>query len=210
MARLNIVFDFGAVLFGWEPSAIVREAFPAQTQTQWQADQLGRSIFSHADWQSFDAGSVSQAEVVARITQRTDLPLHAVRTMVEQIGHRLPPIADSVAVLRQLRERRDVGEDIGLYFLSNMPEPYARVLEAKHDFIGWFDDGIFSADIKLIKPDLAIYHYATQQFNLAGADTVFIDDSLANIVAARSHGWRGVHLPQPHGLRSSLFDEIGF
>jgi FMN phosphatase YigB (HAD superfamily) len=38
---------------------------------------------------------------------------------------------------------------------------------------------------------------------------LFIDDSLPNIEAARAHGWRAVHLPQPHALRVKLFGEIG-
>jgi putative hydrolase of the HAD superfamily len=210
MARLNIVFDFGAVIFGWEPSVLVREVFPQLSSTDAQAMQLARSIFSHDDWHAFDAGRLSAHEVVSRTQQRTALPLQALRELVDSIGHRLTPIVDSIAVLSELSAKRQAGADIKLYYLSNMPEPYARVLEKKHAFIDWFDGGIFSGDVKLIKPEPRIFQLATQRFGLpAGSQTIFIDDLQTNIDASIAHGWRGVHLPRAHELRSKLFNEIG-
>jgi putative hydrolase of the HAD superfamily len=209
MAPLNIVFDFGAVLFGWEPHKLVRAYFPALTDSDEAAQQLARRIFHHADWQSFDAGLLAEADTVARLQARTQLPLAALRQMVADIGVKLPPLPGSVALLAQLRARRDAGEPLELFFLSNMPEPYARVLEKKHDFIGWFKDGIFSGDVKLIKPDAAIYQLCDQRFGIAGQNTLFIDDSLPNVHAARAHGWRAIHLPQPEQLQRLFSEETG-
>ncbi len=210
MARLNIVFDFGAVLFGWEPSVLVREVFPQHASTDTEATQLACSIFSHVDWHAFDAGRLSADEVVSRTQLRTGLPRQALDQMVGSIGQRLRPIPSSVAVLAELRAQRDAGADIKLFYLSNMPAPYARVLEVAHDFLGWFDGGIFSGDVQLIKPHPDIFHLASQRFALqAGSQTVFVDDLQANIDASIAHGWRGVHLPHPHELRHRLFNEIG-
>jgi putative hydrolase of the HAD superfamily len=209
MARLNIIFDFGAVVFTWEPHNVVRKFFPEHASSDVQAKTLANSIFSHADWQAFDAGRVTTLALLDELHLRTRLPWQSLHAMVAHIGPHLEPIAEAVAVLDQLRQQRDAGQDIKLFYLSNMPEPYARTLEQRHAFIQWFDDGIFSGDHKIIKPDLAIYKLANQQFGIAGQDTVFIDDSLPNIEAAQAHGWRGVHLPQPHALRAKLWDEIG-
>lgn len=206
---MNIVFDFGAVLFTWEPRTLARQFFPAQAGTDADAAALAKSLFSHDDWQAFDAGLVSAHTLVARIHARTALPVQVLHDLVAHIGPHLAPIPDSVAVLHGLRQRRDAGEPIRLFYLSNMPQPYARILEAKHDFVGWFDGGIFSGDVKLIKPDAAIFQLASERFGLQGPDTVFIDDLLGNIQAARAHGWRGVHLQQPADLRHGLQGEIG-
>jgi putative hydrolase of the HAD superfamily len=211
MAGLNIVFDFGAVVFGWEPSTLVREAFPQHASTDAQATQLARSIFSHGDWHAFDAGTLSADEVVNRTHLRTALPLQLLDELVGSIGQRLRPLPDTVAVLGELRAQREAGADIKLFYLSNMPAPYARVLEQKHDFMGWFDGGIFSGDVQMIKPDPRIFHLATQRFGLqTGSQTVFIDDLQTNIDASIAHGWHGVHLPRAHELRHRLFNKIGF
>lgn len=209
MPRLNIIFDFGAVVFAWEPQKIVRQFFPEQTGSDVQAQLLARSIFAHDDWQRFDAGRVTATDLVGKLHARTQLAAQALHAMVAHIGPHLEPIPDAVALLQQLRQQRDAGRDIKLFYLSNMPQPYARTLEQRHAFIQWFDGGIFSGDHKIIKPDAAIYQLATKRFGIAGQDTVFIDDSLPNIEAARAHGWRGVHLPEPNALIIKLNHEIG-
>ena len=214
---MNIVFDFGAVLFGWQPAHIVRQHLPQHVTDDASAQALGKAIFSHADWQAFDQGLISEQAVVQRTSSRLALPSSQVASMVALIGEQLSVIPTSLAVLQQLRDRRDagegegmgMGESIRLYYLSNMPEPYARALERNHAFLQWFDDGIFSGDIELIKPDPAIYAAATQRFNLQGQTTIFIDDSLPNVQAAQAHGWRTVHLPSPEQLPSKLSEEIG-
>ncbi len=209
MQTLNIVFDFGAVLFTWQPRVLVRQVFPQHANTDVQAAALAHDVFSHADWRAFDGGLISQPEVVQRTHARTGLDAQALHTMVDGIARRLQPIDTSIALLDELRTRRDAGEPIKLYYLSNMPEPYARVLEQRHSFISWFNDGIFSGDVKLTKPDAAIYALASQQFELVGTHTVFVDDLQANVDASRHHGWRGVHLPDPAELRAKLLSEIG-
>jgi putative hydrolase of the HAD superfamily len=208
MARLNVVFDFGAVIFAWEPHKLLVPVFPQHAGTPAQATALAKQVFSHADWQAFDAGLVSQAEVAQRTHQRTGLDLPTLTQMIDGIGRQLQPIASSVAVLSDLRARKQAGADIGLYFLSNMPAPYARVIERSHAFMDWFDDGIFSADVKLIKPDSAIFEQASQRFDLQGGRTVFVDDMQANVEASVAHGWHGLHLHTPGELHRLLHGQI--
>jgi putative hydrolase of the HAD superfamily len=111
-------------------------------------------------------------------------------------------------VLADLHALKQAGADIGLFYLSNMSAPYARVLERKHTFIDLFDDGIFSGDVQMIKPEAAIFELATQRFGLQGSNTVFIDDQQANINACIAHGWQGVHLTMPVELRGLLSAQI--
>ena len=59
--------------------------------------------------------------------RRLALPQANLATFMSGIGERLTPIADTVDWLARLRERRDRTGDVRLYFLSNMPEPFARV-----------------------------------------------------------------------------------
>jgi putative hydrolase of the HAD superfamily len=200
---MNIVFDFGAVLLDWRPAQVVRDHFPNQVSSDEDAARLGQTIFGHPDWQAFDAGLLSTADIVSRTQARVALPREALAHMIERsIPERLTPILSSVDVLSRLRAPRDAGQ-CKLFFLSNMPAPYARVLESLHDFIGWFDDGVFSGDVKLAKPDPAIYALCDERFGLEG-DTLFIDDHAANIAAAQMHGWQTIHLTRP----DMLFEQI--
>jgi putative hydrolase of the HAD superfamily len=189
----SVVFDFGAVLFGWHPDLLLAEQFPHRAGTPEAAKALAQDIFHHADWHAFDCGTLALEQVAERTALRTALPLPEMTMFMAGIGDRLAPLPESVELLAGLRERRTLAGDVRLYFLSNMPAPFARTLERRHHFLNWFDGGIFSADVRLIKPDPAIYELLETRYRLDPARTVFIDDLAANVAVAQARGWRGVH-----------------
>jgi putative hydrolase of the HAD superfamily len=202
----NIVFDFGEVLFSWNPPALIKQFFPELATSEQAAATLGKQIFGHPDWLSFDQGLLSLEQIMQQTTARLGLPAASVEALMAHQGERLQPIAGNVELLRQLAAKRDAALANGqtppfrLYFLSNMPAPYSRVLEQRHAFIGWFDGGVFSGDALLVKPDAAIFQLLQTRHALEPAHTVFIDDSALNTQAASALGWTGLHLPTPSDL----------
>ena len=205
---MNIVFDFGAVVFSWRPNDIVRGMIPEQAPTEEAARRLAGDIFHHGDWQDFDRGTMDQADVVDRAVLRLGLPQPAVQALVAAIPQHLAPIPDTVDLLTRLRERRDARGDIRLYYLSNMPAPYARILEQRHPFLQWFDGGMFSADVRSIKPQPEIFRMLEARYALVPERTVFIDDLPANVEAARAHGWRAIHFESAAQLEPMLADHL--
>ena len=203
---MNYVFDFGAVLFTWKPLDLVAEYFPALAPNPAQAGHLAHQVFGHADWHAFDRGSASMEETIDRTAARLGLEREALTLLVESIGDRLVPIADTVALLQRLHAQRQMPDAraVKLYFLSNMPAPYARSLERLHGFLADFDGGIFSGDVLLIKPEPAIYQLLQTRYALEPAKTVFVDDLLANVQAAQALGWHGIHFQTAAQLAREL------
>jgi putative hydrolase of the HAD superfamily len=200
----NVIFDLGAVLLSWEPVALVQAQFAQHAPTAEAALALARQMFHHEDWLGFDRGTHSLDDAIGRMALRLSLPADRLGDVLEPMGERLEPIAVTIELLGHLRARRDAGEPLRLYYLSNMPEPYARVLESRHDFFRWFDGGIFSGDVRMIKPQPGIYELMAGRFGLVAAETVFIDDSLANVQAARDLGWNAIHCERPSALPMQL------
>ena len=54
--RMNIVFDLGAVVIGWEPARLLQTRFPERAPDPEAASGLARAFFHHPDWQDFDRG----------------------------------------------------------------------------------------------------------------------------------------------------------
>lgn len=207
---MNIVFDFGAVLFTWRPVEIVAQVFPERAASEAQAQQLATALFGHEDWHDFDRGLVSADAVTERTAARLGLDHSTLHTLVRGIGDRLQPMHDTLAVLQAMLRKRDAGEGVsGVYFLSNMPEPYARVLEQQYAFVQHFDGGIFSGDVRLSKPDARIYQALQSRYALAPERTVFVDDLRTNIDAARALGWKGIHFTSAEQLAADLHQEHG-
>ena len=203
---MNIVFDFGAVLFTWRPVDLVAQYFPALATTPAQAGHLAHEIFGHADWNNFDRGTLAMEVVVDRTAQRLGLDPAVLNDFVQHIPDQLIPMPDSVALLQQLHTQRSAaqGQAVRLYFLSNMPMPYARILEQTHAFLACFEGGIFSGDVKHIKPEPAIYQLLQSRYALEPSQTVFIDDLLGNIQAAQAQGWQGIHFKSAAQAQAEL------
>lgn len=201
---MNLIFDFGAVLFTWQPALLLERRHAAWVEQHGGARALAQAFFGHPDWEAFDRGSSEQSEVVLRTSQRLSLPHDDVARLVQSIAPNLTPMPGTLALLQRLVRRREQQDDLKLYFLSNMPVPYARTLEDLHDFIEWFDGGIFSGDAGHIKPEPAIYQLMQERYGLDPQHTIFVDDLPANVQAARAQGWQAIEFRSPQQLTLEL------
>jgi putative hydrolase of the HAD superfamily len=187
----TVVFDFGAVLFQWQPLRLLQETVPDLAPDEASARRVAAQIFEsftpESDWARFDLGRIAEAELAERIAARIGVQPEQVRRVIDGIPPHLLPQAPTVALLKRLKAAGH-----RMFYLSNMPHPYADHLERCNDFVADFQDGIFSARVGLMKPHAAIFELAERRFGLVPADTVFIDDHAGNVQAARSRGWQAV------------------
>ncbi|MFZ5550340.1 MAG: HAD family hydrolase [Pseudomonadota bacterium] len=196
-----VVFDFGRVVFDWQPEALLSRVLPHRAHSAEAAVHWTAQIFQsyQGDWGDFDAGRVEVPALVSRIAGRTGLGEHEVQAVVDAAPASLTPLAGTVALMARLK---DAG--LPLYFLSNMPLPFAEHLERSHDFMGWFAGGVFSSRAKVNKPSRAIYDHALQQFGLPAPQVLFIDDHGPNIEAAQALGWQAVQFTGDVALEREL------
>jgi putative hydrolase of the HAD superfamily len=187
--KKHIVFDFGGVVFQWRPHEVLRRTLPHRVVDEAAAHQLVADFFQNysGDWGSFDRGTIEIPELAPRIAERLGFELGEVRAVIDAIPGELEAQADTVELLHRLHDRGH-----RLYFLSNMPEPYAVHLESTHEFFSRFTDGVFSSRVKLIKPEPEIFEVATRRFGIEPSQTVFIDDMAKNVEIARAHGWHAI------------------
>lgn len=186
-ARPRVVFDFAGVLFHWKPMALLQRLLPEYAKDEASAAHWAAQIFQGytSDWAEFDRGTIEPEPLIERIAARTGLAHALVETVVDAVPHSMHALPASVALVEQLHA---LGEP--LYFLSNMPSPYADVLEQANPFLRCFQDGVFSARVQLIKPEPAIFAFAAQRFGRPPDQLLFFDDVPANVAAARAAGWQ--------------------
>jgi putative hydrolase of the HAD superfamily len=185
-----LVFDFGRVVFRWRPEVLVTTHLPQRATDSEAIRHWVAEIFQDyaGDWGDFDRGVVAPADLARRIAARTGADVSEIAAIIAAGPQELAPLADTVDWLRRLH-----AQGRPLYYLSNMPEPFAAHFERTHDFMGLFESGVFSSRVGLIKPDAAIFEHAARVFGRAPADLLFLDDHPPNIVAARAAGWQAVH-----------------
>jgi putative hydrolase of the HAD superfamily len=189
MTAEAIVFDFGRVVFDWQPEALLARVLPRRASSPEAAAHWVEQIFQsyQGDWGDFDRGEIDIPVLVARIAARTGLHEAEVQAVVDAAPASLTPLPGTVALIERLKRagRR-------LHFLSNMPAPFAEHLERSHAFMAWFDGGVFSSRAKVNKPAAAIFDQAIRQFGLTAERVLFIDDHGPNVEAARALGWQAL------------------
>ncbi len=90
-----------------------------------------------------------------------------------------------VGEIRKLRRRYKTG------LLSNAYSDLRKWIE-EWKITDAFDTLVVSAEVKMMKPDPAIYAYTLKQMGVQPHASVFIDDVPANIEAARTAGMQGI------------------
>lgn len=179
----NIIFDMGGVLIRFDPPHFISRL----GITGEDADLLHREVFRTVEWVKLDRGTLTEEEAVSRMCSRLPEHLHEAAAKLVAMWDR--PILPFEGMAELIGELKAAG--YGIYLLSNaftrQHEYWPRVPGNEH-----FDGTLISADVKLIKPDHAIYHLMLETFGLKGEECVFIDDLPTNIEAAVDCGINGI------------------
>ena len=193
----TIVWDFGGVLFRWDPAALIARTLPHRITAEHTPQHWKQQFFLsyQGEWGYFDRGTITEAAMVPRIADRTGLTTAEVQAVVDAVPAELQPIEGSVRLLQALHARGH-----RLHYLSNMPAPLADHLQREHAFLTLFKSGIYSSHVRLTKPDAAIFTLARQRFGGDPEATLFIDDHPENIEAAQRHGWQARLFTGPDAL----------
>ena len=93
--------------------------------------------------------------------------------------------------------------------LSNMPSDMVEYLRRNFPWMKNFDHQIFSAEVRRIKPEPAIYEHSLHALKVPASEILFVDDRDANLEQARADGMRGIRFQSVHQLRDDLH-ALGF
>lgn len=187
----TFIFDLGGVVLNWQPAQLLLTHLPDRLKSADQASRLADEFFESfrpgGAWAEFDRGALSVDEVARQIAMRTMLPREAVAAVMRGIPAHLQLRDDTAGLIRRLK---DAGHR--MVFLSNMPEPYIQHAQRQLDSLDVFERGIYSSNIKMVKPEPEIFALAQRDFGCVPADCVFLDDNAANVDAASRAGWQAL------------------
>ncbi len=93
--------------------------------------------------------------------------------------------------------------------LSNMPVDLAAHVQRHFGWMDKFTVRIFSAHVRLVKPDPEIYRHTLRSLDAMAAQTLFVDDREANVKAAAALGMHAIRFRSVVQLRDEL-KTLGF
>ena len=185
---MNIVFDLGGVVVRYDRTALLADLYvdPAIHAA------VSAGIEEHLNWTEMDRGTLPEPEAIARAAQRSGVSPSEFARFMERMAVAWTPIPETVDLLYRLRAKGHP-----LFCLSNMHPASTAFLERALTFWDVFAGRVISCRVGLCKPEPAIYAHLLERYELAGPETVFIDDLEVNLAAAREFGIRTIRFENP-------------
>ena len=188
----TIIFDIGNVLIDFDWDGFMAREFPGADSEL--INRLDEAVWGSGRWDRLDAGDEPE-KVFRSIIDYAPEHEKELRKIFENVGDTLKKRATTPAWLKEMKAR-----GYRLLYLSN----YSRYVMEKNpevlDFLPLLEGGVFSCDVKLIKPDPKIYECLIKKYNLVPGECVFIDDLEKNVSAAKKLGF--------HGIQSVTFKQV--
>lgn len=195
---LNVIFNLGGVLIDWNPRYLYRRVFADDEA----AMERFLAEVCTGEWNtSLDAGkpfAEGIAELVAIHPHERERIEAWHGRWIEMLAG---PIAGTVAILEELAAR-----EVPLYALTNWSaETFALVRpDPTYAFLDRFRTIFVSGELRMIKPDPAMFRHVLEAIGAPPERCLFIDDSAKNVDAAAQLGIRTHRFTTPDNLREDL------
>lgn len=178
-----ILFDAGSVLFGMGDLSIRQRLAERIGVPLAQIDDL---VFGSPSAQQATVGELTVDQHWQQVMAALGLPLEMLPDFMAQFWSADVLNIQLADLIRSLRGHYKIG------LLSNAWSDMRQVLDKRFHVADLFDELIISAEVGLAKPDPRIYRLAVQRLNVQPSETVFIDDMLKNVEAARLEGLHAI------------------
>ena len=196
----NIIFDFGAVLVDWNPHYVYDPYFGDPEKATWFIENICTAAWN----KELDGGkpfSQGVAELSAQYPEwAPEIELYH-RNWKKMMGGAIPGMYDLVADLKQA--------GYGIYGLTNWASETFYTIVNDYPVFSLLDGMVVSGDVRLLKPDAAIFNCLLDKYGLKAEESVFIDDNAENVDGAIAAGLSAIRFTGAAALRAELAHLLG-
>jgi len=187
-----IIFDLGGVILNIDYN-LTRQAFEKSGITNFH------EMYSQATaddlFENLETGNVSEEDFYKQFNKRTQIALDKNEIQINWNAMLLSFREKSLEFLESIKSKYK------LYLLSNTNHIHLDAFNKIYHttsrikpFEEFFDKVYYSCEIGLRKPNADIYEFVLKENDLEAAKTLFIDDSVQNIDAAKNAGLQTILL----------------
>lgn len=197
MALQAVIFDYGMVLTG-PPDPVAHAQLVRISGLP--ADRL--DSFYWADRDAYDLGALTGPAYWQKIARDASLNLSpSIIDELVQWDARMWVTQNPAMLAWQLALKQ---RGLLTAIVSNMGDSVHARMQRELDWLSRFDVLVWSYQLRIAKPDPAIYSYALDKLGTQPAETLFIDDRPQNVDAAIAFGMKGIVFTTVEKLRNDL------
>ena len=199
----TLIFDFGGVIINLDYSKPVEEF-----------KKLGiynsKKLYSKKEqtklFDSLECGQISDESFLNEIRKKSNTnDLESIKKAWNSILLNIPE--ERVNLLKKLSSKYKI------FLLSNTNSIHLKEIITSYgekkwvNFISIFNDVYFSNEIGMRKPNEDVFYYVIKKNKLDVSKTLFIDDSLQHIKAAKKIGFKTYHLTNKEDIISLFLEK---
>lgn len=197
----NIIFDVGNVLVTYSPERFLEN----RGYSEREREILRKAVFQSPEWLLSDRGVLDAGELVARFVANAPEYEELIREAYRHAEETVWEFPYAENWVKDLKER-----GYHTYVLSNYGRDLLARTREKMPFLPYMDGAVFSCDCHMLKPEPEIYQYLCSRYGLLPAESVFLDDRMENVRAARAYGIQSILFESYEQAAGQLETLLGF
>ncbi len=189
----NIVFDLGGVLLNINPQRTIDAFFNMGFRN---IEALYSRLKQNHLFDRFETGEVSVVDFCDELRRLTNASVPDEQIIEAWNMMILDFPASKIDLLNKLKDH------YRLFLLSNTTETHIKKFNANvcretgKGLNEYFEKAYYSNEMGMRKPHVEIFEYVIQQHDLVATETLFVDDSMANIEGAQKAGLKTLHVTE--------------
>ena len=180
----NMVFDIGNVLMGFRWKEYMRSLFG---ENEALIQTINQGIWHNGCWAAMDKGEMDGAATLRSAVAFAPQYEKEIKLTLDRVAHAFHKFGYAVPWVQELK-----GMGLNVYYLSNYSAFSIAANPDVLDFIPCMDGGVFSFEVKAVKPDPEIYRCLCDKYDLKPEECLFTDDVPANVKGAQACGFQGI------------------
>ena len=180
----NMVFDIGNVLMDFRWKEYMRSLF---SENEALIQTINQGIWHNGCWAAMDKGEMDGAATLRSAVAFAPQYEKEIKLTLDRVAHAFHKFGYAVPWVQELK-----GMGLNVYYLSNYSAFSIAANPDVMDFIPYMDGGVFSFEVKAVKPDPEIYRCLCDKYDLKPEECLFTDDVPANVKGAQACGFQGI------------------
>ena len=180
----NMVFDIGNVLMGFRWKEYMRSLFG---ENEALIQTINQGIWHNGCWAAMDKGEMDGAATLRSAVAFAPQYEKEIKLTLDRVALAFHKFGYAIPWVQELK-----GMGLNVYYLSNYSAFSIAANPDVLDFIPCMDGGVFSFEVKAVKPEPEIYRCLCEKYDLKPEECLFTDDVPANVKGAQACGFQGI------------------
>ena len=194
----TIIFDLGGVLIDWNPEYLYKKVFKDESEMKQFLEKV-----CTPEWNEEQDAGRTLAEATDFLLKEYPEHEENIRLYYNRWQEMLAgAIEGTVEIFKKLKETKR----FKIYALTNWSAETFPIALEKYQFLSWFDGVVVSGTEKKRKPFPEFYQILLDRYQVKAEETIFIDDNLRNVDAAKQVGLDAIHFRTPEQLNEELLN----